>query len=668
MNRSTSSETSQTSNTLSRAARWLLLLGILLILLWAGLKGWRIVQAGRSLLERQTEAEQLLEAGPMNADPAAVEELLLGMRGDVVTLKEETAVFLPLAPYLTWLPQVGPLMPDAPHLMQMADAGAALAVHGWAALEPTLPLLQDADGAGMEQIAALLPILQEAQPELVAAQRELARYQTARAQLSNPEALPAQAEALLAKADKWLPLAEDGLHLAPVLPALLGQNGPRRYLVIAQNEDELRPTGGFISGAGVLTVQNGRIADLSFMDANLVDNWQEKPYAFPPQPLYDLMGLELFLFRDANFWPHFPTSATAAMELYRYGQDAPPLDGAIAFDQRFVQMLVGALGSVPIPAEGVTINRNNIIEVMRATWGDKEDQTFGEWVLNRKAFFGVFATAILEQIQTDFDSIDPLYLADTMYRAIEGKHLLIHANDPEVAAALGRAGWNGRVTIPAGQDMWMAVDTNVGYNKVNVFVERRLRYQVDLTTPSAPQAELALTYTHTGEPQAERCFQGTPYTEDVTYLGRADNCYWNYLRLYVPPGSQLEEATSHTIPGDTTYKGDTWDRPAQTITDPPGLTAFANAFLLPRADSLTTRFRYRLPADVVSAGEDGSQYRLTVYKQAGASVQPLQIVLQLPPNAIFQSATPAPTQVANNAITFDTTLETDLSFVVRYTE
>lgn len=668
MKRATSPETSQQANQIARAARWLLLLGILLIILWLGLKTWRVAQAGRSLLARQAEAEQLLETGPMNADPAAVEELLLGVREDVVTLHRETAVFLPLAPYLAWLPRVGPLMPDAPHLMQMADAGTALAVHGWTVLEPALPILQDEDAAGMEQLAALLPLLQEARPELIAAQRELARYQAARAQLSNPEALPAQAEELLATADKWMPLAEDGLHLAPALPAILGQEGPRRYLVVAQNEDELRPTGGFVSGAGVLTVENGRIGDLTFMDANFVDNWEDKPYAFPPQPLYDFMGLELFLFRDANFWPHFPTSAQAMMDLYSYGQDAPPLDGAIAFDQRFVQMLVGALGSVPIPAEGVTINRNNIIEVMRATWGDKDDQALGEWVQTRKAFLGVFAAAILDKVESDFGSIDPLYLADTLYRAVTEKHLLIHAADPDIAAALAAAGWNGRVAFPANQDAWMAVDTNVGYNKVNVLVERRLHYRVDLTAPDAPQAELTLTYTHTGQPQPEPCFQGTPYTEGVTYLGRADTCYWNYLRLYVPQGSQLEEATSHTVPGDTLYTGETWDGPAQPITDPPGLPAFAAAFLLPRAETLTTHFRYRLPAGVVAAGGDGVSYRLLVQKQAGTEAQPLQVVIQLPPEATLQAATPAPSQVEGNTLTFDAALTTDLTFAVRYTE
>ena len=59
--------------------------------------------------------------------------------------------------------------------------------------------------------------------------------------------------------------------LTAVLPEILGENGPRTYLLIAQNENELRPTGGFISGSGTLVVENGAIQSIEMIDANNVD-------------------------------------------------------------------------------------------------------------------------------------------------------------------------------------------------------------------------------------------------------------------------------------------------------------------------------------------------------------------------------------------------------------
>jgi hypothetical protein len=88
-------------------------------------------------------------------------------------------------------------------------------------------------------------------------------------------------ESLLAQVDQLLPLAQAGLQAAQVAPALLGQDGPRTYLILAQNNHELRPTGGFISGAGFVRLAGGQITELKLSDSYSVDNWQQ-PH--PPAP------------------------------------------------------------------------------------------------------------------------------------------------------------------------------------------------------------------------------------------------------------------------------------------------------------------------------------------------------------------------------------------------
>ncbi|MCA9969692.1 MAG: DUF4012 domain-containing protein [Anaerolineales bacterium] len=658
------------SSSTSRWLRRLFLLGLLLLVLGLGLKAWRIAQAARSLLASQAEAEALLADGLLTADPAATRDLLHGIRQDVVTLRTETAVFLPLTPYLGWLPEIGPLVVAAPPLLEMADAGTAAAVSAYDGLAPALVTLQDPALAGQARIAALLQTLDAAAPRLAQAAADFDRLVAARSRLGDTSAFPAQLQALLRQADPWLPVAQDGLRVAQVLPALMGLDGPRRYLILAQNENEVRPTGGFLAGAGLLTVANGTISDVSFLDANQVDAWDAgyqgllKPYADPPEPLQTFMGLELFLFRDANFWPDFPTSAGMAMDLYSYGQDAPPLDGAIAIDQQFLRLLVQVVGAVEIPEEAVTITAANVISAMQAAWGRDDDQTRSEWIFDRKSFLGYFASAILSQLLDNFASIDPLYLVDTMIQAIDERHLQLTMRDPAVEAALDAAGWNGRLHNRPNQDVLMVVDTNVGYNKVNLYVERQTAYRVDL---GSGQAETAVTYRHTGADPGEPCFQGTPYTADVTYLGRAETCYWNYLRIYTPAGSSLQDATRHVLPGDTLFLGETIDRPAQTLTDDPtGLTVFANQFLLPWAQTLTSQYRYALPP-VTQPGADGAQvYRLTVYKQAGTAPEPLQVAVQLPPGAQFVSAAPAPTTAADGLLQFALTLDGNLLLEVVY--
>ena len=653
----------------SRYVRLALLLLLLVFLLWAGLKAWRVAGAARSLLALEDEARALAAGGLAGLDADAAEALLLGARADVVTLRDELAFARPIAPYLGWVPRLGPTLVAAPHLLDMADGGTEAAVLAVGSLKPALAMGQGGS-FGMSNVSELLPTLAAAGPALQTASVALDRTATARAELASAvpaEQLPWRVRQLLTLSDEWLPLGQSGLRLAPYLPALLGADGPRRYLIMAQNEDELRATGGFLTGAGVVTVENGRIADLRFRDSSDVDNIAAKPYDFPPQPLYDFMGLEIFVFRDANFWPDFPTSARKAMDLYAYGLDTGPLDGAIAIDQEFLRLLVEAIGPVPIPNSEQVINANNLLTMLREARDIQEGQEVGEWVLNRKAFLGGFAGAIRSKVETEFGSIDLPKLARNMTAAADRRHLSIYLRDPDAAAALAATGWDGRLpTAPPG-DFLMAVDTNVGYNKVNLLVERTLTYEVDLGPQ--PTATLNILYTHTGQPQDEPCFQGVTqeFEQATPYLTLADKCYWNYLRVYAPGGSVLQASSSHTVPGETLFNGRTWDGPAQTVAEQPGLTTFANFMLLPQASELSAMFQYQLPEGIVQSEGGERVYRLTVFKQPGRRPELLALLVALPVGAtLLDSSLPA--ENVDGRFLMTTTLDSNVEIILRYSQ
>ncbi|MCA9936617.1 MAG: DUF4012 domain-containing protein [Ardenticatenaceae bacterium] len=644
--------------------RWLILLGVLLIVAWMGLKTWRIYRAATSLLAQQAEVETLLANGPTAVDPDAAEALIMGVREDLLVIKQETAVFLPITPYLGWLPKVGPLLVKATPLLDMADAGIETAAYAIRGLKPGLTILQNEALGGTDKLAGLVAVLDMARPDLAAAANAFDRYAAARTELGDPTDLPWRVRTLLEAVDAYQSLAQDGLQLAQIAPTMLGTEGARTYLILAQNEDELRPTGGFITGAGVLTVQNGQITQVFFHeDPYYINDWRTKPYAFPPQPLYDLMGLELFLFRDANFWPDFPTSAQMALDLYSYGQDVSMLDGVIATDQRGIQILMSALGAVHIPGEDVTINAQNVIEVMQAAWGIAEGENISEWIVGRKGFIGEFAQAILNKVTEDFGSIDPINLLQAVETAVTNKHLQLYMRDPVEAAVLDAVGWDGRLQNETGQDVLSVIDTNVGYNKVNSLIERQINYHVNL---SNRQAQLDVTYQHNGTAQTEPCYQGTPYTAGISYTDRVNTCYWDYVRIYAPLDTLLLNGPQHDIPGETLFTGQSWQKPAQIIAEPVPLAVIADAFLLPRTQTLTNSYTYQLPVSVIRSVNGQEQYQLTVYKQAGTPAQTLQVVIQLPSGASVVSVNPQPLETTDTTITFAIQQDSDLHLQITY--
>ena len=649
--------------------RILLLIVLVLLVVWLGVKGWRIGQAVQSLLGQQAVAEALLANGPTQIDPGQAGEMVVTIRQDVVTLRDETAVFMPLTAYLGWLPQVGSLAVNAPHLMEMADAGTETAVYAYEGLKPALTLLQDETNHG-SPLPQLVTILAEARPNLLLAQQSFLRVAAARSQISREAEFPERIQTAFRLFDEWLPLAQDGLVMVQVLPTILGHDGPRNYLLLAQNEDELRATGGFISGIGLLTVDNGDILGLDFEDAspfdtqNLIAN--SEAYDYPPLPLQELMDADYLLLRDTNYWPDFPVSAQKAVELYQLVESDTTVDGVIAIDQQFIAMLVEATGPIEVAGSDTVISGANTVQSFRDSFNIKEGQTNAEWFQNRKAFLSTFSAAIRQKIESEPASLDMVTLARNLYAAMNQRHLQLYMADAEVTAVLTQLDWDGRLENPPGQDFLLVLDTNMGFNKTNLNVQRSYTYAVDLAA-SQPQAHLTITYRHTGPANDAPCFQSVAYNDAPTYEEVADQCYFNFLRVYTPPGSGLNWMTQHIIPGEMLLLGEPWERNGQAINEFADFTTFTNFVMVPRRQLLTTEVAYILPETAVQPDKNGQRYQLWLRKQAGAKPETVTISVTLPEGAVlldFQA--PQAPVVDGRIVTFTFELNEDTLIALHF--
>lgn len=592
-------------------------------------------RAINSLLAQRETAESLVADGLTNIDPDKAEDLVLTVRRDFIVLRDETAFVHPLLPHLGWIPQAGPLLISSPQLLEMADAGTETAVYAVTALKPILLLLQS-DQAGAAGLPQLIHALDEARPGLAQASQSFDRVAHARADIQNLDQFPQQIQPLFALADEWLPIGQDSLAVVQILPDILGVNGRRQYLLLAQNEDEIRATGGFISGLGLLTVDSGDIQELTFQDASTFDivslRENSASYSFPPKPLYELMKLDYFLMRDANYWPDFPYSAQAAIDLYLKVAPETQIDGVIAIDQEFMSLLVAATGPVTIPQTGQTITAQNTVESFRSAFNIQEGQTVAEWIGNRKAFLTTFASAILTKVQSDFGSVDPIVFIQNIHAALASRHLQLYMLDANEQATLDALDWDGRLEDPSGQDFLLVLDTNMGFNKTNMHVARSITYNVALSAAGTAAADLTISYSHTNPANDDLpCEQGISYVDAPTYEEIADRCYFNFLRVYTPLGTALQDATAHFVPGDVLVSTVPWDKSAETISEFANFTTFTNFMMVPRGESVTTSFAYELPASVVRAENGRRTYQLWLRQQAGTLGDPISVRVDLPP-------------------------------------
>ncbi len=643
--------------------RWrrLFVLGVLLVVLaWGGFKAWRLYSLARSLQGRLYEL-QAMSDGDAELDLTAAGDNLQGAHADLRALQDEAKLFMPLTRLLGWVPRFGGDLRAAPALLDVAVGFTAAGTIAFEGVEPLLDLVDGKETQG-EPLALVVQTLQDAGPNFETAQERLAEALTRRAELDDA-ALSDYTASLLERLDRYAPLIETGLSGGQLLPDLLGSSGQQTYLVLAQNDDELRATGGLITAMGTLVLDGGQVGDIDFQDSYTVDDFSQ-PYPFAPEPFWRYMRLQPWVFRDANWSPDFRVSAQKAIELYQISRDLQ-VDGILAVDQHALRAIVEALEPLEVQDWPEAVTGDNVITLIRMAWSPDEaesERSLRKWWKQRKNFIGDLAAAMRAKVEDSPGDVDWLALAQAAFQILDERHLLIWLDDAGSPAAdlLAQRGWDGAIR-PTEGDYLLVVDSNMGYNKVNARIQSSLNYRVQIDADGMAQATLTVQHTNPSQGDAP-CDPQFTYRADYDDL--TNRCYRDYLRVYAPSGSQLEDATVHPIAADLLISGEAQSGEAQVLPDEQGKAVFASFFILPRGEETRTRFVYRLPQATLEQVEEGWRYRLLVQKQSGSKAVALRVALILPPGASLVSAEPAARQSELSRLVFKATLTIDQEFEV----
>lgn len=631
---------------------------LLSFILITGYKAWRVhslimlvrqdaVQMQGLITSQSPRLERLEEVGPA----------LSTLRHDFDTLNSEVEPYLWLGPWLKWVPVYGGDLASVQDLITMVDS---LLVSADISYRAILPMLEE-NGLSDLTPPRLTEFLVHAHPQLTEALLELDLAAAARSRLVAGQMSPDVRNLILNDIDPLITLMQDGLIIATELPRLMGatDEGPKTYLLLVQNEDELRPTGGFITAAGTLLVQDGEIKNLTFENSGDLDNWS-MPYPVAPWQLSQYMNSRVLIFRDANWFTSYPTAALYAEYLYSY-HNAHSVDGVIAFDQ---QMLVEVLSVVgPLALDGVPypIDSSNVIAYMRsAKTPTAEELASPDW--SNKAFIEKIAGAIFAKIFNG--DVQWEALSSVLLRVLNERHLLLQLDNPTITSSiLARHNWDGAIH-PEDGDFLMVVDTNVGFNKTNAVVEEILVYDVDLTQPFSPTSSLTVVHKNRSVGVASCKHWGK-----VRAIGEKDypitDCYWNYLRVYTA-GASLLDATPQSVPADWMILNQS--PPVQVdILDEEidGIQVFGTLQVVPGGQSLATSFEFSLPPGILEKHSETGLlvYRLKVKKQPGTLAVPITIRVHLSNDASIETA-PSGAIIQDHNVLYQTDLRTDLEFEV----
>ena len=320
--------------------------------------------------------------------------------------------------------------------------------------------------------------------------------------------------------EKIKKVALAGSGISEELSGVLGKDGRKTYLVLFQNNMEIRPTGGFIGSFAIVTFEGGRMTDFSVSDVYSADG-QLKGHIEPPKPIKDYLGEANWFLRDSNWDPDFPTSAKRA-EWFIDKEIGRAVDGVIAIDLSPVKDALAVMGPMFLPDYNMDVTTENLYEKTQ----EEVHEDFFPGTHKKASFLTALSRNMVEQL-ADLDSSEKTGMIKTFYESLEQRHIQFYLHNEKIQSAISGLGWSGTLAQGnCGKDCYPdfvgLVEANVGVNKANYFISRDQNLAVNVL-PDRIERELTVRFKNSANPG----------------LGLPAN-YKSYVRILVPADAQVE--------------------------------------------------------------------------------------------------------------------------------
>lgn len=555
--------------------------------------------------------------------------LVYGAEASVDTVRAELDSPGPLLDVASLVPQVRDALGELDHVVKAMELSTKAAVDTVAVVEDALRgslIKKDPDDpkgssiVDLERVDEAIDAIADAKRTTEAVITELEKIDLAKL----PGRVRPRVTRAIADANDAIERIDVAQRGFAILPAVLGADGPRNYLLGFQNPAEQRGTGGAILQFKVLKFDRGRfeLADIAGSEGegtvyNIDQERQTYDIPLPPDAWLVSQIEDAQRFGNANWSPDWPLSAQLMIE-YAYTSarvnpdlELPDFNGFIVVDPIAVQKMMPGVGTFTTKLLDDPITTRNVVPfVLYEAYGDYPNQ--GE---RRKA---------LGQIVNQFFSkaLGSPNLDELMQgvgESLTQKRIQIWMQDPDVQRFIKEMDWDGSIKQAKGSDFVYVVEQNVGGNKLDFFESQANK--IDVTF----EGQDALVSTEM------RVRNGIFGPQPNWMVGDVGPLHRPMMSLYVPGDATLQswgvDGKRLDSPMPAIWSG---GRPPEDFES--GKKVWTATLEIPAGEEAAVRYEYRVPA-VVRARDDRSVYRLIVQSQPKVHPEELTITIALPEGA-----------------------------------
>jgi hypothetical protein len=445
--------------------------------------------------------------------------------------------------------------------------------------------------------------------------------------------------------------------LSPVIdvaPQVLGVDKEKTYLVLFQNNMELRPGGGFIGSYGLLKVKNARLEEFTIHDTYDADG-QLKGHVEPPFAIRRYLPSVHWYLRDSNFNVDFKKSAESAAFLLS-AETGQTVDGVIGVDVSFLKMLLAAIGPVHVPEYNETVDSQTLYQKVQ-THAEKD---FFPGSTQKKDFLRSLANALQNRITTD-KNLPFSALGNTVLQSAIQKHVLFVSADEQIENVFAVNGlssslWDSRSESTTQlHDFLGVIDANLGVNKINTVLKRSIKQDMIISSTGTLEGTTTVTYNNS---------EGTGE-------------YKNFVRFVLPQHSVVttiaingeNKAFTQAVTDPVVYENKKFKAPKELeveTVEQDNKTIVGFLVTVPKNDSTTVSVAYSVSDQTVDTSTGSFGYSLKLFKQPGTEGDPYTLSLAYPSEYKILQASQA-VKTTESGISFATLLMEDKDLSIDFT-
>lgn len=511
------------------------------------------------------EKTSVLSAAIKNQDLVAAKEGLAQTRIELTTLENSYKKLLPLK----FVPILGWYIGDGQHAINAAMAGLTAGDKAIEALEPNADILglkgkstfvsgtaDDRIQTAVKTMSALTPKINEMAASIDTLRKELDSI--------NPNHYPqkigktvvrAQLVSMKETIDNAANLFVNAQPLLLNLPKMLGEPDEQRYLVLFQNDKELRATGGFITAYAQFRFVRGKAILEKADDIYAMDESLSKKFPAPPEITKFHKGVYNLNIRDSNLSPDLVTSMKKFEELYAFVGGKERIDGIWLVDTHVLVEALKILGPMNVYGRQFSAEIDKRCDCPRAVYEleDYSTRPVNYVREDRKDIIGVLLRDLLQKALGVSPSQYWGQLFQMLIAQINEKHVMAYFHDPIVQKAAESFNMAGRIVTASesaavlkyqegqGWDYLHINNSNMGGAKSNMFVSDKITKDTTVNNDDTLTTKLIIDYKN-------------PYPGSDCGLESGGLCLnaplRNWVRVYVPAGSKLVESRGSQSPAD----------------------------------------------------------------------------------------------------------------------